>query len=253
LRRVSTITSAPSAPWTRSCHMKPKRSWPGVPNRYSLTSSSIVMQPKSRATVVVVLPGTWPVRSTEAATEVIAASVVSGLISEMDDTAVVLPTPKPPAMTILTGAGGRAAGSVNGFESTNDPFDHAEVVRVARRPPDDDVALLGEVGHQHPGDADVQAEHGGHLGDRHGAPAEGDDLLPFERELRVRRRAEAGRHDLRLDLEALVDRLGALRRHQVGPQQRRFFGHHDPTVFLSSSIRPGVRTSVARLANIAIS
>src|SRR6185369_15276212 len=157
MRRVSTITSAPSAPWTRSCHMKPKRSWPGVPNRYSFTSSSIVMQPKSRATVVVVLDGTCPVLSVAAATDVIAASVVSGLISEMDDTAVVLPTPKPPAMTILTGAGGRVPGSVNGFESTNDPFDHAEVVRVVvARPPDDDVAQLGEVGHQHPGHADVQ-------------------------------------------------------------------------------------------------
>src|SRR4051794_8651514 len=180
MRRVSTITSAPSAPWTRSCHMKPKRSWPGVPNRYSLTSSSIVMQPKSRATVVVVLDGTWPVWSTEAATEVIAASVVSGLISEMEATAVVLPTPKPPAMTILTGAGGRAPGSVNGFESTNDPFDHAEVVRVVvPRPPDDDVPQFGQVGDEHAGDADVEAEHGGHLGDRHGVPAEGNDFLAF--------------------------------------------------------------------------
>lgn len=89
--------------------MKPNRSCPGVPNRYSLTSSSMVMQPKSRATVVVVLAGTWPVRSISAATEVIAASVRSGVISEIEDTAVVLPTPKPPAITILTGVGGRRA------------------------------------------------------------------------------------------------------------------------------------------------
>ena len=34
-----------------------------------------------------------------------AASVVSGTISETAPTKVVLPTPKPPAMTILTGVG----------------------------------------------------------------------------------------------------------------------------------------------------
>jgi hypothetical protein len=34
-------------------------------------------------------------------------SVVSGGTSEMAATAVVLPTPKPPAITILTGVGGR--------------------------------------------------------------------------------------------------------------------------------------------------
>ena len=84
------------------------------------------MRPKSMATVVVVLSGTCTVGSSPAAAEVIAASVVSGVISEMAPTAVVLPTPKPPAMTILTGVGGRrplASGSANRFESTDDPFD----------------------------------------------------------------------------------------------------------------------------------
>ena len=37
--------------------MKPNRSWPGVPNRYSLISSSIVIRPKSSATVVWVFAG----------------------------------------------------------------------------------------------------------------------------------------------------------------------------------------------------
>ena len=32
--------------------MKSKRSWPGVPNRYSTSSRSMVMRPKSIATVV---------------------------------------------------------------------------------------------------------------------------------------------------------------------------------------------------------
>src|SRR5919198_4060070 len=112
----------------------------------------MVMQPKSRATVVVVFSGVWPVRSISAPTEVIAASVRSGGISEMAPTAVVLPTPKPPAMTILTGVGGRlaaATGSADCFESTNDPFDHAKVLGgFAAGPPDHEVAELGQIGHQ---------------------------------------------------------------------------------------------------------
>src|SRR5690349_12809252 len=103
------MTRPPTAPSTMSSHMKPNRSWPGVPNRYSLRVGSMVMQPKSIATVVVVLLGVWLRSSTPAATSVMAASVVSGSISEMEPTAVVLPTPKPPAITILTGSGGRTA------------------------------------------------------------------------------------------------------------------------------------------------
>ncbi|GIJ21750.1 hypothetical protein Vlu01_23740 [Micromonospora lutea] len=37
---------------------------------------------------------------------VISASVVSGAISEIEPTVVVLPTPKPPATRIFTGIGG---------------------------------------------------------------------------------------------------------------------------------------------------
>src|SRR4051812_28018191 len=99
------------------------------------------MQPKSNATVVVVFDGTCPVRSISAPAEVIMASVRRGWISEMAPTAVVLPTPKPPATTILTGVGGRCAGcSADGFESTNDPFDHVEIlVECGRRAGHDDV------------------------------------------------------------------------------------------------------------------
>src|SRR5688500_4695203 len=70
-------------------------------------SSSSEIRPKSSATVVVTLSGTWPVRSISAATSVMAASVVSTGISEMLATVVVLPTPKPPATTIFTGTGRR--------------------------------------------------------------------------------------------------------------------------------------------------
>src|SRR5579862_8028895 len=68
------------------------------------------------ATVVVVLFGVIDTSSTPAATSVIAASVVSGGTSETAATAVVLPTPNPPAMTIFTGmgAGAGSAGSPRG-------------------------------------------------------------------------------------------------------------------------------------------
>src|SRR5690606_9341926 len=103
MRRVSTRTTAPRAPLQMSPHMKPKRSWPGVPNRYMTRLSSTVMRPKSMATVVVVLPPVCVRSSTPADTEVIAASVRSGSISEIEPTKVVLPTPNPPAMTNFTG------------------------------------------------------------------------------------------------------------------------------------------------------
>src|SRR5919112_896772 len=61
----------------------------------------MLIRPKSIATVVVVLPGTCRVSSTPTPADVMIASVVSGVISETDPTSVVLPTPKPPAMTIF--------------------------------------------------------------------------------------------------------------------------------------------------------
>src|SRR5687767_14956142 len=69
----------------------------------------IVTRPKSNATVVVVLPYRWPGSSMPMAAVVIAASVVSGSMSDSAPIAVVLPTPKPPDTTILTGTGGGAA------------------------------------------------------------------------------------------------------------------------------------------------
>src|SRR5919198_626796 len=67
--------------------------------------SSTVIRPKSIATVVVVLPRTPDRSSIPSDSAVITASVVSGVISETEPTNVVLPTPKPPAITILTGIG----------------------------------------------------------------------------------------------------------------------------------------------------
>src|SRR6185437_6707556 len=92
--------------------MNPNRACPGAPNRYSFRLWSMVTQPKSMATVVVVLSVVLPGTSIPAAASVISASVVSGMISEIAPTAVVLPTPKPPATTIFTGIGGLGRGAV---------------------------------------------------------------------------------------------------------------------------------------------
>ena len=56
------------------------------------------------ATVVVDLPGTAARSSTPSDSLVTSASVRSGTISDTDPTRVVLPTPKPPAMTIFVDA-----------------------------------------------------------------------------------------------------------------------------------------------------
>src|SRR5512142_649153 len=61
----------------------------------------MVTRPKSIATVVVVLPVPGSSRSVCSVAAVIHDSVLIGGISEMAPTEVVLPTPKPPAMTIL--------------------------------------------------------------------------------------------------------------------------------------------------------
>src|SRR5690606_39433021 len=46
-RRVSAMTTAPSAPAASSFHMNQNRSWPGVPNRYSTSSELMVIRPRS--------------------------------------------------------------------------------------------------------------------------------------------------------------------------------------------------------------
>src|SRR5690554_5497801 len=91
------------APRTRSSHMNRNRSCPGVPNRYSQSEPGRAIRPKSIATVVVVLRSvTPPASSTPTECSVIAASVLSGSMSEIEPMNVVLPTAKPPATTILT-------------------------------------------------------------------------------------------------------------------------------------------------------
>ncbi len=86
--------------------MNRNRSCPGVPNRYSHRLPGSAIRPKSIATVVVVLVApASPASSTPSECSVIAASVVSGSMSEIEPMNVVLPTAKPPAMTIFTTVG----------------------------------------------------------------------------------------------------------------------------------------------------
>ena len=61
----------------------------------------MVIRPKSRATVVVLLRSTPSSRSTAAPGSLSGSSVRNGRISVRDPTRVVLPTPKPPAIRIL--------------------------------------------------------------------------------------------------------------------------------------------------------
>src|SRR5690606_8674783 len=85
------------------------------------------------ATVVAVFVVTSPGSSTSAATCVLAASVVSGVISEIDPPTVVLPTAKPPAMMILTGIGtpdvvvGFEAGASERLKAIEHPFEKLDI------------------------------------------------------------------------------------------------------------------------------
>src|SRR5660397_178731 len=90
--------------------MNRKRSCPGVQNKESHNEPGSAMRPKSMATVVVVLRSvTPPASSTPIDFSVIAASVLSGSMSEIEPMKVVLPTAKPPSITILTTVGACAA------------------------------------------------------------------------------------------------------------------------------------------------
>src|SRR6478735_6995942 len=119
------------------------------------------MRPKSMATVVDVLPVLVPpVSSIPSATLVMAASVVSGSISEIEPTKVVLPTAKPPATTIFTGRGAGPPPAVSavdrseGLETIEHPFEEAEAgTTVAGVPVEVEVALVAQVPGEDPGDA----------------------------------------------------------------------------------------------------
>src|SRR6266498_2699594 len=161
-RRVSTSTTAPSAPRISSSHMNQNRVCPGVPNRYRIRSCAMVIRPKSIATVVVALPGTFAGSSMPTPACVITASVVSGVISETAPTSVVLPTPNPPATTIFADliVDGVPRAPLKLAESTEHPFQQFHAVVQGEQP----------VGHhvrdEDPRHAQRQPSVGGDLGER---------------------------------------------------------------------------------------
>jgi hypothetical protein len=121
--------------------------------------------------VVVVLLGSADRSSTPADAEVMAASVVSGSISETAATKVVLPTPKPPAMTILTGVGGcwgDAPARSELVESIEHPLEKRKVWAVADSggPMQDDEPFLCHVPDEDAGDTQRQVQARRHLRDR---------------------------------------------------------------------------------------
>ena len=129
------------------------------------------MRPKSSATVVVVLPAMPVVSSTPTETSVIAASVTSGSISEMAETSVVLPTPKPPLTTIFTAVGGD--GWLERPNTVPDPLD--DVDGKFRSFLDVDQPAGQQIGDEHAGHAEGYAQADGDLGHRARALAELDD------------------------------------------------------------------------------
>src|SRR5918995_1456168 len=271
MRRGSTRTTAPSAPRQMSSHMKPKRSWPGVPNRYMTSVSSTVMRPKSMATVVVVLPAMWLRSSMPVDALVMAASVRSGSISEIAPTKVVLPTPKPPAMTNLTevmrtaalsavictswnlsetGKPGRRTGSSGarrGSLDGPDAFDHLGEHRQL------DLDRVGVVDVEEAGGDEVvgqdhdhphhQVEVRGHLGHRQRPHA----LIEHELLLFGQVGRDVPALGLQQRLHAKVTPLGArpTPRHDVRADQIVTFVHATTPAF-NSATRAGVRTWPAR-------
>jgi hypothetical protein len=148
-----------------------------------------VTRPKSIATVVVVLSGTCERSSTPALAAVITASVVSGVISETDPTKVVLPTPKPPATTILTEviAASPALPRRGGLElakSTEHPFEQVQVRATLRviQLMDPDQSFHRHVGDEHPGHAQRHPEHRRYLGYGTPVPAKSQDGLTLRAE-----------------------------------------------------------------------
>src|ERR671922_1765084 len=141
-----------------------------------MSCSSTVIRPKSMATVVVVLWGTAAVSSTPPDSAVMSCSVVSSGISDTDPTKVVLPAPTPPATSTFSGMScWPACVGDRGVSTRTESIQQPPEDRVAGpavgagrlRQVDREVAGVGEVADQHPGDPDGHPERGTDLGQRH--------------------------------------------------------------------------------------
>src|SRR3954454_22702942 len=191
-RRVSASTTAPRAPCASSSHMNQKRFWPGVPNRYRISSGLIVIRPKSRATVVVVLLSTPASLSTPDDASVISSSVRRGGTSLTEPTSVVLPTPKPPATTIFTAELSRRSEPSDAIENRLQYLLTRCFGRHVRGP-EDHQTLRDQVAQHDLHHLQRQVERGRHLGDRDRLLADLQRLGVLG--LQVDLRPRAHRHD----------------------------------------------------------
>src|SRR5262245_15122073 len=222
-RRVSMSTTAPTAPRVMSSHMNQNRSWPGVPNRYRTSSPSSVRRAKSMATVVVDLAPTADTSSTPTDSWVSGASVVSGVISETAPTKVVLPTPNPPATTILTEMGSGTSAPPQAVEQAfEDPRARA-AVRFVRRPGDGEEPVGVQVRDEDPGHAERDVELRGDLDHRDRLAAQPEDAPTLEALLGEGHEAVLGRGHERLHVEVLAVGAGAAAGQGVD-------GHHPGVV-----------------------
>src|SRR3954451_18435562 len=148
----------------------------------------MVIRPKSMATVVARFCSIPARSSTPRPATVRGSSVRSGAISLTDPTMVVLPTPKPPAMRILTvsGAVGAPAVSVASGSEPAKAFPHfLQQVQVRGAGRDGtwrmrgDEARLQQIAEHDHDHADREVEQRGQLrhGDGAGAPAQDAGLL----------------------------------------------------------------------------
>src|SRR5262245_40052023 len=148
------------------------------------------------------------------AASVIGASVVSGSISEIAPTNVVLPTPNPPLMTIFTVAGrDRDWSKSEGPDTVSDPFDHvdSDSAGVLNR----DVSRRSQIGNQHSRHPQRHRQRNGDLGDRTRRLAQRDEAGAFEHQRRVECGGLGG--DQCFDSKPVLDRLRAATRDQIRP------------------------------------
>src|SRR5690606_37738665 len=150
------------------------------------------MRPKSMATVVVFLFSTPERSSTPTPRSVRTSSVRRGRISLTAPTSVVLPTPNPPAIRILS-----ATGSSEGAKSIDHFLENA-VARAryhhGRRCPDADQPVVVEIPQQYPDDPERQVEIGCEVGDGDRAPRHAQDPLMLGAEHEIGGRTLAGGH-----------------------------------------------------------
>src|SRR5258708_1546801 len=187
---------------------------------------SSVIRPKSIATVVLNFsPGAWA--SIPRPTVVIAASVVSGRISEIELTKVVLPTAKPPATRSFTDCGSAAAGS--GAAGCGAEFAYSiehllqerNVVLVGGAGCRLDQSVGGEGGHEHARHADRQPGPGRDLDERLRFTAQREDRASLGRRGSARRRRLPGRTDHALQTQVGPGRLCASTGEHIGPNETR--------------------------------